>query len=186
MDEPKKEQFTRDLFFVFVSVGAAVWLTKNGYISDLLEGVRDVGFWGSILAGMFYVSIFTAAPAAAALLEIAQTTPLWVVALGGGLGGLMGDLIIFQFMKDHLAEDIKWVMKKTGHRRLFYLFRRKLFHWFVPFIGAIVVASPFPDEIGLAMMGLSRMRLRVFVPVSFALDFLGVYVLVYLVSLLSS
>ena len=177
--EAKKEQFTRDLFLIFISVAVAVWLVKNGYVRDLLESVRDLGVMGSFLAGMFYVSIFTAAPAAVVLLELTQSMPIWVVAFWAGLGGLFGDLIIFQFMKDNLAEDIKWVLKVTGHKRLFYIFRRKLFRWFVPFIGAIVVASPFPDEIGLAIMGLSKMKLKVFIPMAFILNFLGIYFIVY-------
>ncbi|KKR47070.1 MAG: hypothetical protein UT80_C0011G0001, partial [Parcubacteria group bacterium GW2011_GWC1_40_13] len=59
-------------------------------------------------------------------------------------------------------------------KRLFSIFRPKLFKWLIPFIGALIIASPLPDEAGLAMMGLSKMKTSVFIPISFALNFLGI------------
>jgi len=37
-----------------------------------------------------------------------------------------------------------------------------------------VVASPIPDELGLAMMGLSKMRTSLFVPVSLVMNSAGI------------
>ncbi|OGG78335.1 hypothetical protein A3A36_01445 [Candidatus Kaiserbacteria bacterium RIFCSPLOWO2_01_FULL_52_12b] len=54
------------------------------------------------------------------------------------------------------------------------IFRPRLFKWLIPFVGALIIASPLPDEAGLAMMGLSKMKTSVFIPISFALNFLGI------------
>ena len=53
----------------------------------------------------------------------------------------------------------------------------KFFKWLIPFMGALVVASPLPDEIGLAMMGFSKIRTSLFIPISFLLNFLGILVI---------
>jgi len=36
------------------------------------------------------------------------------------------------------------------------------------------VISPLPDELGLAMMGLSKMKTSLFIPISFILNSLGI------------
>ena len=47
----------------------------------------------------------------------------------------------------------------------------------MPLVGAFIVASPLPDEVGLVMMGLSKVRTAWFVPTVFVLDFLGILAL---------
>lgn len=173
----QKNNLTRDLEIIILSIVIAVILAKTGVLRDLLTSTQEWRFAGSLLAGMFFVSIFTAAPAAVVLVGIAQSNSVWEVALFGGIGALIGDLLIFRFIKDRLAEDIRWLIMKTKQERLVSIFRLKLFRWLVPFIGALVVASPLPDEIGLTMMGLSKMKTAVFIPISFTLNFLGILVI---------
>lgn len=164
----------RDLGIIALSIILAVTLAKTGALQDLLASTQEWQFLGSFLSGIFFVSTFTVAPSAVVLVEIAKASSVWEVALFGGIGALVGDLLIFRFVKDSLAEDINWLMKKTKQERLFSIFRSKFFQWLTPFIGALIVASPLPDEIGLVMMGLSKMKISVFIPVSFILNFLGI------------
>lgn len=49
----------------------------------------------------------------------------------GGIGALFGGLFIFRFIKDGIPV--------------------KFFGWLISFIGALIAASPLPDEVGLAM-----------------------------------
>ena len=41
-------------------------------------------------------------------------------------------------------------------------------------LGALIIASPLPDELGLAMMGVARIKLRVLIPISLVLNFAGI------------
>src|SRR3989344_6815522 len=145
---------------------------KNNIMRDL--GVVALSI---VVAIIFFVSIFTAAPAGVVLFEIAAANSIWEVALFGGIGALIGDLLIFRFIKDSLSRDVRWLIHKTRQERLVSIFHLKMFRWIVPFIGALIVASPLPDEIGLAMMGLSKMKTSVFIPISFTLNFLGILVI---------
>jgi hypothetical protein len=54
--------------------------------------------------------------------------------------------------------------------------------WISPILGALIIASPLPDEFGLALLGLSRTRISILIPVSFIMNFLGVYLLLWFVS----
>lgn len=175
--EKQNNNLMRDLGVIVLSILIAIVLAKTGAIKDLLTSTREWEIFGSFLAGAFFVSIFTAAPAAVTLAEIAKSNSLWMVALLGGAGALMGDLLIFRFIKDGLAQDIGWLIQKTGRKRLFSIFHLKLFKWFVPFIGAILIASPLPDEVGLTLMGFSKIKMAAFMPISFILNFLGILIM---------
>lgn len=164
----------RDLGAIAFSIVVAIILAKTGILEEVLTSTQEWRLLGSLIAGMFFVSIFTAAPAGVVLFEIAAANSIWEVAFFGGIGALIGDLLIFRFIKDSLSEDVAWLIRKTKQERLVSIFKLKLFRWIVPFVGAMIVASPLPDEIGLTMMGLSKIKTSVFVPVSFFLNFFGI------------
>lgn len=170
----ERNNIMRDLGVVVLSIVIAIILAKTGALAGILTSTQEWGLFGSLVAGIFFVSIFTAAPAGVVLFEIAAVHSIWEVALFGGIGALIGDLLIFRFIKDSISEDIHWLMRKTKQERLVAIFRPNLFKWLIPFIGALIIASPLPDEAGLAMMGLSKMKTSVFIPISFALNFLGI------------
>lgn len=170
----EKNNIMRDLGVVALSIVIAIILAKTGALAGILTSTQEWELLGSLVAGIFFVSIFTAAPAGVVLFEIAVRSSIWEVALFGGIGALIGDLLIFRFIKDSISEDIHWLMRKTKQERLVSIFKPKLFKWVIPFIGALIIASPLPDEAGLAMMGLSKMKTSIFIPISFALNFLGI------------
>ncbi len=167
----------RDLSIIVLSIVIAVILAKTGVLAELFTSAQGWKILGSLIAGIFFVSIFTAVPAGVVLFEIAATNSIWEVALFGGIGALIGDLIIFRFIKDSLSEDIRLFMGKSGWRRLTAVLNVRLVRWMVPLIGALIVASPLPDEIGLTMMGLSKMKTSVFIPLSFLLNFFGILII---------
>jgi hypothetical protein len=171
-----KEQnyLMRDLGIVALSFIIAVALVKTRMLDDILFAAQEMKVIGSFLAGMFYISIFTVAPAAVVLAELTQKFSLWEVAFFGGLGALAGDLLIFQFIKNSLARDIFSLLPQPRRRRWSGILKTKLFRWLTPFIGALIIASPLPDEAGLALMGVSRLKMSIFIPLSFILNFLGI------------
>ena len=134
-------------------------------------------FIGSFIAGILFVSVFTVAPATVALGEIARVNSLIITAVIGGLGALAGDLIIFRFVRGRISQDFSYLVKISKSERLVLIFKLKLFKWLIPFIGALIVASPLPDEIGLAMLGLSRMKTSVFILSSFLLNSIGILII---------
>src|SRR3990167_11009854 len=137
-----------DMAIVILSILIAIILAKTGALESLITSTQEVRFIGSFIAGIFFVSVFTAAPATVALGEIAQSNSVIVVAILGGLGALIGDLIIFRFVEDRVSEHFNYLIKISRSERFFSIFRLKLFRWIIPFVGALMIASPLPDEIG--------------------------------------
>ena len=176
----------RDLALIFFSLLLAVILVQSGLLSQLSFVSQPAKFLGSFLAGIFFVSVFSVVPAAALLLEIAQSTPPWLVAFWGGLGALVGDWLIFSFVRDRFSEHLlAFFRPKNTSQRLRSIWRFRLFRWFMPLVGALIVASPIPDEIGLSLLGLSKMKSAVFIPLSFVLNFLGSLAVILLAKMLA-
>lgn len=174
----KTNNLMRDLGAIALSVVVSIILVKTGALKSFLNSAREIEVIGSFLSGMFFVSIFTAAPSLTVLTEISQTSSPYLVAFWGALGALIGDLIIFKFIKDSLSENLLGFMKKEENK-LIKFFRKKHFRVFLPFIGAIIIASPFPDEIGLMMMGISKLNIFYFIPLVFILDFIGILIIAF-------
>lgn len=172
-----KNNLIQDAAIVVLSVLIAIVLTKTGVLVDILASSKKLELFGSFVAGMFFTSVFTAAPATVVLTEIAQINSVIWVALFGGAGALIGDLIIFRFIKNRLSEDILYLLKKSKSERLISIFRLRIFRWSMAFLGALVIASPLPDELGLAMLGFSKMKISLFIPISFLLNSLGILVI---------
>jgi hypothetical protein len=167
----------RDLAIILFSVIITILLVKTGILNSFLAGTHQIKILGSFIAGMFFTSIFTTAPATITLAEIARHESIWSVAIVGGAGAMLGDLIIFRFVKNSLVEDFSQLLKHSGFKRVSAIFKLRIFRWLTAFLGALVIASPFPDELGLAMMGLSKIKTAVFIPVSFALNTLGILII---------
>ena len=167
----------RDLALVVFSILIAIILAKTGAFQDLITSTQEVRLIGSFIAGILFVSVFTAAPATVALGEIAQSNSIITVAIIGGLGALIGDLLIFRFVRDKVSQDFSYLVKLSRTERFFSVFKLKLFRWLIPFVGALIVASPFPDEVGLAMLGLSKTKTSVFIPLSFFLNLIGILII---------
>lgn len=165
-----------DLLAVIVSIWFAVLLARSGIVTKLIAGSSNYILLESFVAGSFFTSVFTTAPAIAALGQIARVSPSIVpVVIFGAMGAVCGDILIFKFMRDRISQDVMYVL---GDRKgLKSLFKAKLFRWFTFLIGGIIISSPLPDELGLAMMGLSKTGLASFIPVSATFNLIGVFLI---------
>jgi hypothetical protein len=172
----------RDVVLVGASVCVAVFLVKIGALEHLLASTRGMVFVESFIAGLFFTTVFTTAPAVAFLGEIAQANSLLWTALWGGCGALVGDLVLFHFVKQNVSRDFLCLLGTEKSKRFKAILKFSVVRWVLPLLGAIIIASPFPDEIGLALMGFSKMSTRMFIPISFCFNFLGI-VLIGLVAL---
>ena len=165
----------RDLVLIIFSVFIAIILAKTGALQDLITSTLGVRFIGSFIAGIFFTSVFTTAPAIVALGEIAHANSVILTALLGSVGALAGDLIIFKFVKDRLSEHLAELIKhQGGGKRLKALFKLRYFRWLIFLVGGFIIASPLPDELGVSLLGFSKMKMRFFVALSLGFNFIGI------------
>ncbi|MEQ1499761.1 MAG: hypothetical protein ABL917_00090 [Parcubacteria group bacterium] len=174
----KESYLLQDVSIVVLSIFIALFITKTDLLSGLLSSATGFQFLGSFVAGMFFTSIFTTAPAIVTLGEISQSSSVLAVAFFGALGSVTGDIIIFKFIRDKLADHfMELVQHKGSFKRLKALFRLKYFRWLTFLIGGIIIASPFPDELGISLLGFSKMKTSLFVIISFIFNFIGILII---------
>ncbi len=171
-----KENLTKDLGTVVLSIIVAIILARGGILKDFLFASQEREIFATFLAGMFFTSLFTVAPATVVLAELAEAIPIWQITVVGGLGAVCGDLLIFRFVKNRLSPHLKELLQNTKIRKLIPVHRLVTLRWLMFVLGAVVVASPLPDELGLAMMGLIRIKMFYFILLSFVLNSFGIFV----------
>ena len=170
----KKLHLIKDAAILTFSIAFAIILAKNGSLESVIAVYQELRFVGSFVVGMFFTSILTTAPAIIMLAELSQKFSILEVAFFGGLGATAGDLAIFLFIKESITEDIFYLLKKSKLERLGHIFRMRIFRRLTFLLGGLILASPLPDELGLAMMGLSKTKTLTFVLTAFIFNFLGI------------
>ena len=165
----------QDVALIFLSVLVAILLVRMDIIAGLIHSTRELEWIGSFVAGLFFTSVFTTAPAIAALGEIAQANHILPTAFFGAIGAVIGDLVIFRFVRDRFSEHLLALLKrKGGRRRTRHLLKLPWLRGLLFLLGGLIIASPFPDELGISLLGFSQIRLSRFIPLSFACNFLGI------------
>ena len=164
-----------DIAIIIFSILIAVILVKSGILGKLLTVTVGIQYIESFIAGIFFTSIFTTAPAIATLGEIASVQNIFVTAAFGALGAVIGDLIIFKFVRDKFAVHILSIMSHNNRAKRFrLLLKLKLFRWVSFLLGGLIIASPLPDELGISLLGFSKIKMRWFAPLSFVFNFIGI------------
>ncbi len=178
MTHRKRAGFVQDLGIIALSIFAAIVLVKTDVIVNILTSSKELEFFGSFIAGMFFTSVFTTVPAIVTLGEIAQEYSLVMTALLGGAGAVLGDLLIFRFVRDRFSQHLLEVMGlKGGPRRFTRLFSKGPLRWVTFLLGGLIIASPLPDELGISLLGFTKMKLAWFIPLAFTFNAIGIFLI---------
>lgn len=153
--------------------------------SILHETLAYLGYAGSFLCGMAYAYGFTAGPSTVLLFVLSKQQNIVLAALIGGAGALIGDMIIFRFVRHSLHDEVERLSRSAAIRRvngrMSLLLKKHLF----PILALFVIASPLPDEIGVSMFAaLTKIRVKTFLVVSYALNTLGIFAVLLIGSII--
>ena len=168
------DRLERDAIIILAGIAAAIALSKSGLLSDIFLVNLESELIGSFIAGILFTSLFTTPLAIATFVELAPAVNTFAMAGIGALGAVLGDLILFGLVRFAFRKDVEHVMSLPRYKRFFAIFHRRMFRWMLPFLGALIIASPLPDELGMGLMGLSHMRTKNLVLVSLVMNALGI------------
>lgn len=161
-------------FFLFVlGFIVGILIFKSPQLHDVITHLGNFELIGAFIAGMFFVVSFTVIPSAAVLLTLSETMNPFLLAFLGGLGGMCGDYFLMRFFRsetDQLIEEARARRYKNITRML----HSRLLHWLGPVVGTIIIASPFPDEIGITLLGISKLETKKFLAFTLVLDIISV------------
>lgn len=168
------KHLTKDSLLVLVSILLAIIISRLDLIEKFLLLSENVRIVGSFVGGLFFTSIFTTAPAIVFLGEISQIEPILIVALIGAIGSVCGDMLIFYLFRNHVSKDLHEILNLVKNNPFKILFKNGYFQWHSILVGAITIASPLPDELGIALLGISKLKSKSFVLISFTFNFIGI------------
>lgn len=168
----------KNLTFLFLSLVLALYLFRNETFHSYLLHLGNLGYIGAFFGGILFVSTFTVATATLILLVLAEGLNPIEIGVIAGAGAVVGDVLIFRFIKDGLASEVKFLYNQVRGHHLTKVFHSNYFSWTFPVIGALLIASPLPDEIGISLMGISKMKFYKFLLLSFVLNSIGIFIVI--------
>lgn len=181
MSNTSKKWRYRNTLLLAASVILLIIFADHAVTRGIMASIVELGYLGLFFAGVFIVSTFTIVPATLLLSEMSGVYGFWETIILATLGAVLGDFIIFRFIRDKVSDEIKEIFEIIGREKhLYNLFHSPFLVWLTPVIGAAIIASPLPDEIGLSILGATNMSNRKFLMMVLVLDFIGVFLLVSL------
>jgi len=170
-----KYKFT---WLFLLSVVAAIFLYESGFFARLVGALGSYDYLGALIAGMFYGFSFTSVLASFFFVESGAHYNPYVLAILGGAGAMMVDLVLYKFVRDHLFLELKELAKilvpAMKHERWALFTGHYLFAWVMLILGIFLIATPLPDEIGLAFFGAAKVRVSHVLMITFVLNTLGI------------
>ncbi len=165
---------------VIIGLLVFILLLDTSFMTTVLGIIGSLGYVGVFLSGMLFVSLFTAVPAVILLLSFSGLN-IVAVALVAGLGAMLGDYLILRYVEYEVAYELKPLAYRFGiPQAVNYLQGRKSTVGLVRLLGVIIIASPFPDEIGIGLLGMSKMRRAAFLAVCYLLNVGGILTILLL------
>ncbi|KKS26035.1 MAG: hypothetical protein UV36_C0007G0005 [Parcubacteria group bacterium GW2011_GWC2_42_6] len=169
----KKWKYTNTAMLL-LSLALFFFLSETDLIKNLITQIGELQYLGAFIIGIFFVSIFTVVPASVILFYLAENNDPLLTAIFAGMGAVAGDYLIFKFLKNKVFEELQPVFKKIEGTYFHKLLHTPYFAWVLPVVGATIIASPLPDEVGITLMGLSRVKNWQFIILTFILNTLGI------------
>lgn len=170
-----KNKILNDLLFISLILAITFVAGQFGVIDRVVMFLEPYYILAVFVAGFFFTSVFTTIPAIALLAHFGSAHDPLIVAFVGASGSLLGDALVFRFFNKEMMPDMRAVIAHSPFKKLKHALNNRAFRFFITSLGAMVIASPLPDEIGLALMGISRVSLPVFIALSYTFNMVGIY-----------
>jgi uncharacterized membrane protein YdjX (TVP38/TMEM64 family) len=189
----------RNILFLVSSILLAYYILSSAIVLKIVPELQKLSYLGIFFVGIFYSSTLTTAPATAVLHLSGKVMNPFVASLVAACGSVAGDYVLFKFIKENLIEEVKKLSEELNNKLLYRLeplsnliftrnFRIKLFKFsrsekwksLLPIISAIIIASPLPDELAVALLGAAKYEKKKFVVFSYLCNFFGILFISYL------
>lgn len=162
------------LSLIILSTMLAVYLLGNETFKSWLLHLGSLEYLGAYFAGLLFVSSFTFPISVVLIVLLAADIHPLALALIGGVGALTGDVILFKYVKDHISDELALLFGREGTSYVKSVVKSKYIAWTLPILGALIIASPLPDELGISLLGLSKISETKFILISYFSNVFGI------------
>lgn len=172
-----KRFVTKIIIFIF-SLSLAWWLIKSGTLNEWVDKLSPANFVTEFLAGAFYTSFLTIPLALAMFLVLAPEQNPIILSLIAGLGASLTDALLVRIFRDNFSKDLSSLTKRLKIYLIKKLLNLLKLDFLVPLVGALIIASPLPDELGLFLLGTSDLKYHQIIILTFFLNTAGILLIV--------
>ncbi len=172
------------LSLVLISVFLAIILFEEGAFVWIESHVSRGGHVFLFCLAGFLSSISITAPFGIALIiASAQSMHPVPAAILTGTGAVLADLALFELVRFSLHEELTRLFRAQIFMKIHDLFHHPSFEekvreYLVWSFAGLLIASPFPDEFGIFLLGsASRMKTKTFAALCFVLNTIGYFII---------
>lgn len=165
------------LFFAAI-LALSFYLVSTQDVKLISDQTILIKLAAAFIAGIFYTSFMAAPLAVIILIALGLSTNVFIITVAGGMGAVVGDLIIVKFFR-FLFGGVSHIFPKIFFKKaksILKAYHLDILAWIV---GSILVASPFPDELGLIMLGASKLSYFKLAFLAFILNSLGILIILH-------
>lgn len=159
---------------VLVSLLIAIILGQNEAFKNWLLGLGSLEYIGALFVGILFVSSFTVAISTVVIVIMTQNIHPMALGLIGGVGAVMGDYLVFKLVRNNMQKELALLFGKEATSHVRALINSKYIAWTLPIIGVFILASPLPDELGISLLGISKMSDAKFILISYLSNAVGI------------
>ena len=158
---------------IILSITLAFYLYFSGTLNNFILSLGKFKIMGVLISGVLFGYALTAAPATASLISFTNTINSFIVDFIRTTRTMNRYLINFHFFKRGLTKEVKTIFKKSKIEKI----KKSKWKWVIPGIAGIIIASPLPDEVGIALLGVTHFDTNAFMLLAFVLNFVGLLII---------
>lgn len=136
---------------------------------------KAVGPESSFVAGAFYTSYFTSPAATATIYFLGKVQHPLSIAFVGAFGSVIADYLLFRLVRKRVKPSFAALSKKINNNHT-----KKVLRFFAPVIAFAILASPLPDELGVAILGITKIEIKKLLLISYLANFTGILIISWL------
>ncbi len=175
-----KYKYTK-LIILVATITLAYKIFRDPEIASYLATLQALSYLGVFIGGILFVMLFSA-PFGIGFFLTLNPANIWLAAIIGGLGAMVGDMLIFKFIKASFEDEIKQISDSKHFQELSRAVAthlgEKIKIYLTYAIAGFVIASPLPDEAGVFMLaGLKKINIYLLMLIAFILNAIGIAIL---------
>ncbi|MEK7528096.1 MAG: hypothetical protein AAB574_03725 [Patescibacteria group bacterium] len=157
---------SRNIFLLCLGLFFAYLLYRSPLFPNLVAYLIRFGYLGGLLGGFLFSSTLTAIIGLLLILSLAPHLSLFGLVSAAALGAVIGDIVIFYLIRNKIDHDSSFAPQLFIRYHLTKLFHSRYFSWTLPIVGALIIMSPLPDELGISLFSVAHTPVEEFAFVS--------------------
>lgn len=176
---------SRNTFLLLLGLFFTYLLYRSSFFPSLVSFLTRFGYLGGLLGGFLFSSTLTALIGLLLMLSLAPYLNLFGLVSAAALGAVIGDIIIFYLIRNKIDHDSSFTPQLFTRYHLTKLFHSRYFSWTLPVVGALIIMSPLPDELGISLFSVSHAPIEEFAFVSLMSRTFIIFLVIFAVSLIT-